>query len=260
VFSKLKVQGIDVVLEGEGQDTIVMIHGWPDTYRLWDKQVALLKSSFRCARFSLPGFEVNQAARPTSLEEMIVLFKAITDAVSPDKPVTLMLHDWGCVFGYQFAARYPERVARIVGVDIGDSFSRAFLGGLTGKTKLMIAAYQLWLALAYRLGAVGNWMTRWMARKLGCTADPALMGAQQNYPYVMQWTGGFAKAVNYVPNCPFLYIYGKRKLFMFHSAKWLEKLASMPGSEAHGLSTGHWVMVADPTGFNQKLIEWLKKA
>jgi cis-3-alkyl-4-acyloxetan-2-one decarboxylase len=255
--SKLNVQGIDVFLEGKGEQVILMIHGWPDTYRLWDAQVALLKDKFRCARFSLPGFEVNQAPRSASLEEMIALFKAIADAVSPTQPLTLMLHDWGCMFGYQFAAQYPERVARMVGVDIGDSFSKAFLGALTGKAKLMIAAYQLWLALAYKLGSVGTVMTRWMARTLRCKVDPSMIAAQQNYPYVLQWTGGFKKAVNFFPHCPFLYLYGRRKPFMFHSEKWLEKLAASPGSEVHGLATGHWVMGADPVGFNQKLLGWL---
>ena len=253
----MNVQGIEVFVEGEGESTILMIHGWPDTYRLWDGQVALLKDRYRCARFSLPGFEVSQAARSVSLHEMIELFKAIADAVSPEKPVTLLLHDWGCVFGYQFAAKYPERVARIVGVDIGDSFSKKFLGALSGKVKLMIAAYQLWLALAYKLGGLGSVMTRWMARKLSCKVDPSLIGAQQNYPYVLAWTGGFKQAVNFVPHCPFLYLYGKRKPFMFHSPQWLEKLAASPGSEVHGLATGHWVMVADPVGFNQKLKAWL---
>jgi cis-3-alkyl-4-acyloxetan-2-one decarboxylase len=255
--NKLSVNGIEVFLEGQGEQTILMIHGWPDTYRLWDGQVALLKEHFRCARFSLPGFEVNQPARASSFDEMMLLFKAITDAVSPGKPVILMLHDWGCVFGYQFAAQYPQRVARMVGVDIGDSFSKAFLGALTGKEKLMIAAYQLWLALAYKLGGLGTTMTRWMARTLRCKVDPTLIAAQQNYPYVMQWTGGFKKAVNFFPHCPFLYLYGKRKPFMFHSPKWLEKLAAHPGSEVHGFATGHWVMAGDPVGFNQKLLAWL---
>jgi cis-3-alkyl-4-acyloxetan-2-one decarboxylase len=255
----LNVQGIEVHLEGQGEQTILMIHGWPDSYRLWDRQVDLLKARFRCARFSLPGYEVGNPPRAASLEEMISLFKAITDAVSPMQPVTLLLHDWGCVFGYQFAARYPERVARIVGVDIGDSFSKAFLGSLSTKEKFMIAAYQLWLALAYKLGGLGTVMTRWMARQLSCKVDPQFIAAQQNYPYVLNWTGGFKKAVNFFPHCPFLYLYGKRKPFMFHSSKWLERLAASPGSEVHGFATGHWVMVGDPAGFNQKLLAWLSR-
>src|SRR6478735_2879020 len=42
----------DLHIEGTGPETIVMIHGWPDTYRLWDKQVEHLKDRYRCIRFT----------------------------------------------------------------------------------------------------------------------------------------------------------------------------------------------------------------
>ena len=255
----LQVQGTDVYIEGTGEQTILMIHGWPDTYRLWDGQVAALSGQYRCARFTLPGFDVSQAARAPSLDEMVSLFGQIADAVSPDKPLILMLHDWGCVFGYQYAARNPQRVARLIGIDIGDTTSKAFLATLSGKAKAMVAGYQLWLALAHKLGGLGSVMTRWMARKLGCPVAPERIGAQQNYPYVMQWTGGFSTAQSYTPVCPTLYFYGTRKPFMFHSPRWLEKLAAIPGSEAHGLKTGHWVMLGDPEGFNSRLLTWLAR-
>ena len=38
-----QVDGIDVFVEGDGDESIVMIHGWPDTYRLWDAQAAFFK-------------------------------------------------------------------------------------------------------------------------------------------------------------------------------------------------------------------------
>ena len=51
------VQGIEVLTEGQGAETIVCIHGWPDTYRLWDRTVQALQGRYRCVRFTLPGFE-----------------------------------------------------------------------------------------------------------------------------------------------------------------------------------------------------------
>jgi pimeloyl-ACP methyl ester carboxylesterase len=57
-----------------------------------------------------------------------------------------------------------------------------------------------------------------------------------------------------------LYIYGKRKPFMFHSAQWLEKIASFPGSQVEGFDTGHWVMSAKPEQFNAVLKTWLNSS
>jgi cis-3-alkyl-4-acyloxetan-2-one decarboxylase len=269
VQEKIQINGIDVFIEGPSKQlrddsqppaTIVMIHGWPDTYRLWDDQVAALSSTYRCVRFTLPGFDVSGPKRRVSLDEMIELFATIVDKVSPDKAVTLMLHDWGCVFGYQYAAKHANRVERIIGVDIGDTFDPDFPKRLGFKAKAMVTTYQLWLAAAYPLGGVGTRMTRLMAKALKAPAPSETLGAQQNYPYVMQWRGGFRDAVNFVPNCPFLYFYGERKPFMFHSTRWLHTVAATPHSKVIALATGHWVMKERSSEFNTHVLSWLQSS
>lgn len=57
----VSVADVDVHVEGEGAETIIMVHGWPDTYRVWDAQVQGLKSRYRCVRFTLPGFDAAKA-------------------------------------------------------------------------------------------------------------------------------------------------------------------------------------------------------
>ena len=238
-----------------------MIHGWPDTHRLWDGTVQALKAQHRCVRFTLPGFDLAQPARTPSLKAMTDLFSLIVDAVSPGQPVTLLLHDWGCLFGYEFASRHPGQVARIVAVDIGDHNSDAYLKSLSGTAKWQIFAYQFWLALAWALGravsgALGNAMTRAMARSLRCRTPASAIGWPMNYPYAMQWfgvQGGFRGAAPIDPACPLLYLYGERKPFMFHSPQWLDQIAARAGSAVQGFRTGHWVMVDQPEAFNQRV-------
>ena len=43
--SALQIDGIAIHIDGptEPADTIVMIHGWPDTHRLWGPTVAALQ-------------------------------------------------------------------------------------------------------------------------------------------------------------------------------------------------------------------------
>ncbi len=257
------IDGIEVHIEGEGADTVVMIHGWPDTYRLWDAQVAALKAKYRCIRFTLPGFDVSKPARPLSVTQMMEFFRKVVDGVSPSQPVTLMLHDWGCLYGYEFVARHRDRVARVIGVDIGDHNSGALLRSLSIKQRFLVFAYQFWLALAWIIGgAVGGWMTRWIAGAMGCRSDPARIGAQMNYPYHVRWFGSFGSfrgMARVEPLAPMLYIYGRRKPFMFHSLRWLEKLAATPGCEAHGFATGHWVMTRAPEAFNEQVLDWLQR-
>jgi pimeloyl-ACP methyl ester carboxylesterase len=255
----LEVDGTEVLIEGQGDHTIVMLHGWPDTHALWDAQVAALAPQWRCVRFTLPGFDLRRGRRGLALDAMTAHLAAIVDAVSPDRPVTLMLHDWGAVYGYQYAMRHAERVARLVGVDVGEVASGEFVRSLPLKAKLGIAAYQGWLALAYKLpAALGDRMTRWMARQLRAPAPAAHIAAQMNHPYVANWTGGFRRSQPVRPRCPMLYFFGQRKPFMFHASAWAERIAASPGGAVHGLPTGHWVMIQQPEAFNRILLGWLQ--
>ena len=262
------VDGIAIHIDGGGPQSIVMIHGWPDTHRLWDATVQVLKATHRCIRFTLPGYDIAQPRRPQSVAQLVEFFRRVVEQNCPGQRVTLLLHDWGAAFGYQFAMAHPQLVARVIGVDVGDAKSAQHMKSLDFKAKLGIAGYQLWLMLAWRVGAgkagaigvsLGDRMTRWMAGALRCTADPRLIGCAMNYPYDMAWTGshGGLKLKPLALDCPMLFIYGQRKPFMFHSQAWAAALAAQPGCKVVGLRTGHWVMVGDPAGFHAALRDWL---
>ena len=257
----LKVEGLDVFVRGRGAQTLVMVHGWPDTHRLWDASVEQLAPHYRCVCFTLPGFEVGQARRAVSLEEMEGLLAAVIDAVSPVHPVTLLLHDWGCFFGYHFAMRWPSRVARIIGVDIGDVTSVRYRRSLSLKAKASIVGYQLWLAAAWRIGGdAGDTMTRFIARLARAPAQPETIHSGMNYPYDILWSGShgsYRAAANFEPHCPMLFIYGSDKPFLFHSPKWAQTLADAPGCRVIALPTGHWVMTQAPQRFCGAVCDWL---
>jgi len=257
----MKVDSVEVIVEGAGPKAIVMIHGWPDTHRLWDAQVAALKERYRCVRFTLPGFDLSQPGRAFSLDEVVETIRHAVEQACPGERVTLLLHDWGCFVGYQFAMRHPQLVERVIGVDIGDAGSRHNRAELGFKGMLMVVAYQVWLALAWRIGGgIGNAMARWMARAARCPAEPRSIGSQMGYLYALRWfgvAGGFRGLKTFDPLGPMLYIYGERKPFMFHSRPWVERLAARPGSRVLGFPTGHWVMIGRPREFNEALLAWL---
>ena len=95
------IQGVDIQIEGKGSETLLMLHGWPDTLALWNDTVQALSESHQCVRFTLPAFDANAPMPPKSLLDMVSFIDEVVNAVIPFKPVTLVLHDWGCVFGYE---------------------------------------------------------------------------------------------------------------------------------------------------------------
>jgi cis-3-alkyl-4-acyloxetan-2-one decarboxylase len=257
----LRIDGVDVIVEGRGTKSILMIHGWPDTHRLWDGQVAALGARYRCVRFTLPGFDTSPGKRAHSLDEVIELIRRVVEQACAGGPVVLMVHDWGCLFGYQFATRHPDLVERVIGVDIGDAGSRRNLAELGAKRKLLVLAYQLWLAAAWRIGgALGDLMARWMARALRCPTDPRTIHSRMGYPYALRWlgaAGGLKKLRIFEPRMPMLFIYGERKPFLFHSRAWAERIAAHPRNRVVGLPTGHWVMIGREREFNDAVSAWL---
>lgn len=259
----LQVDGVQVRIDGPPDaPAILLMHGWPDTLQLWDGTVAALAAQHRCIRFTLPGFDLAQPARAVSVARMVQLIDAVLDSAGAHAPVSLLLHDWGCAFGYEYAARRPQRVARIIGVDVGDHASAELSRALGPKGRRMVFGYQVWLALAYKMGdRLGTPMARWMARKLRCRATPDQIGAQMGYPYAMRWfgtAGGFGQLAPVASlACPMLYIYGARKYFQFHSPEWLAQLQARPGCAVQALPTGHWVMLDKPAEFQACVLGWL---
>ena len=247
-----------VFIDGTGPDTILMLHGWPDTAAMWEPQVAALSPYFRCVRFTWPGFETGAPRREHSLDELIALCEQVVRDASPEKPVTLLVHDWGCVFGYQFAQRHPDLVARVIGVDIGDGGSKAHLDEIGIKGKLGIVSYQLWLAAAWKIGGgIGESMTRAFAKKARVPVAPAALTPEKNYPYYSTWTGKYKRMKPFRPLCPMLFIYGTRKPFMFHSSAWAAELKGKPGSKVAAMDTDHWPMLRQPDSFNRTVLDWL---
>ena len=258
----MTVDDVEVVIEGAGPKAIVMIHGWPDTHRLWDAQVAALKDRYRCVRFTLPGFDLAQPGRAHSLDEVVGTIRRVVERACPGERVTLLVHDWGCFFGYQFATRHPQLVERVIGVDIGDAGSRRNLAAMSLRQKLMVVGYQCLAraGLAHRRARRRRHGTLDRRRDALPSASPHTIGAQMGYPYAVQWfkvKGGFDTPRAFDPAVPMLFFYGERKPFMFHSQAWLDKIAARPGSRVIGLRTGHWVMLQKPAEFNDAVRTWL---
>ncbi|MFJ8012005.1 SDR family oxidoreductase [Streptomyces sp. NPDC096339] len=102
--------------------TVVLVHGYPDSKEVWSEVAERLAERFHVVLYDVRGHGRSSAPQPLrggfTLEKLTDDFLAVADAVSPDRPVHLVGHDWGSVQGWEFAtvARTEGRIASFTSV------------------------------------------------------------------------------------------------------------------------------------------------
>ncbi len=136
--------------EGSGRP-VVMIHGNPTWSFFFRRLVDELRASRRtivpdqigCGFSDKP----DDARYEYTLERRVADLEALLDYLRVDRDISLVLHDWGGMIGMTYAARHPERIARLVILN-----TAAFH---MPKSKRLPRA--LWIS---RNTAAGAWMVR----------------------------------------------------------------------------------------------------
>lgn len=222
-------------------ETLFFVQGWPDDLSIWDSLVGSLRDRYRCVRVNLPNYGDGPTARWGADTDAIVdALAACVREVSPAAPVTLILHDWGAIWGTIMHHRHPTLAYRLVILDVAPHMEPGPLAALG------IAAYQSFLTIAFLIGGrLGAGMTQQLAKLLGAPQTERRLRSEINYPYrnaLMDLaTGRFRRNLaGYRPGAPLLFVYGTKKPFQFHSSQWLTHVNTV-GGEVLPLDFGHWV-------------------
>ncbi|MEU1512397.1 SDR family oxidoreductase [Streptomyces sp. NPDC005811] len=89
-----------------GRPVVVLVHGYPDSKEVWSEVAGRLAGRFHVVLYDVRGHGRSSAPRPLrggfTLEKLTDDFLAVVDAVSPDRPVHLVGHDWGSVQSWEF--------------------------------------------------------------------------------------------------------------------------------------------------------------
>ena len=113
--------GIEVDVVGDGRP-VVLLHGFPDSGRLWRHQVpALRDAGFKVVVPDLRGY--GGSDRPEGVEAYSLLFLAgdvlgVLDHLGVER-AHVVGHDWGAALAWTVASFAPDRVDHLVALSVG---------------------------------------------------------------------------------------------------------------------------------------------
>ncbi|MEU1404216.1 SDR family oxidoreductase [Streptomyces sp. NPDC005728] len=117
---RVRTGGVELCVAELGdpeQPTVVLVHGYPDSKEVWSEVAVRLADRFHVVLYDVRGHGRSTAPQPLrggfTLAKLTDDFLAVADAVSPDRPVHVVGHDWGSVQSWEFVTvgRTEGRIA-----------------------------------------------------------------------------------------------------------------------------------------------------
>jgi haloalkane dehalogenase len=115
----LALDGISLHYLDEGKgDPVIMLHGNPTWSFFYRNLVLGLRGDYRtvvpdhigCGLSDQP----DDGRYEFVLERRVKDLEALIDHLNIERPITLVMHDWGGMIGMTYATRHPERIGRLV--------------------------------------------------------------------------------------------------------------------------------------------------
>jgi cis-3-alkyl-4-acyloxetan-2-one decarboxylase len=275
-------------------ENLFFLGGFPDDgLSGWSPLFEILKQKYNIISLCLPQYSKGCQYKRWgySFDELVALLEITINQLSPEVPITFICHDWGAVIGLLFAQKFPQRVSRLILVDVGIRDH-----GIKNIHQIweivLILLYQWWFCSAYIIsqffGApLGNCIfvlymmlvTLFPFLKV-CPTDtfhrPASeMTVEMCFIYFQYWKMIFQghPIVLQMPSCPVLYLvslsppllssddispflslqYGTKKNAMFHGKDFLAKLGADKRSRSRSFDCGHYPMHSFPQEMAQEI-------
>ncbi|HEX9289200.1 MAG TPA: alpha/beta hydrolase [Anaeromyxobacteraceae bacterium] len=139
---------LHVVEAGRGP-LVVLLHGFPEFWWSWRHQLpALAAAGFRAIAVDMRGCGLSGRPRGVaaySVARLAADVEALLSALGVERAAAVVGHDWGGIVGYRFAARYPQRLERLVVLNA--PHPAAMARGMLRNAQALRSAYMLALMI-----------------------------------------------------------------------------------------------------------------
>lgn len=270
-MSRIEVGGLGFEVRDEGEGSpVVLLHGFPDTSKLWRHQIAALsRAGFRTVAPDMRGRGASDKPREVAdyvLQKIVADVTGIMDALGIEK-ANVVGHDWGAAVAWLMAMLAPDRVDRLVAISVGAP-------GAAGKPSLEALQkgwYRILIALegqAERLIQQDDWyLLRELMHGGGEPADEivALLSEPGALTSALNWyranlpVGRLLEVPQLPPvKAPTMGVFGTADLYLTERGMLAsESKVKGPWRYERLEGVGHWVPLEAPDRLNALLIDFL---
>ena len=266
------------VEQGRGP-LVVLLHGFPEFWYSWRRQIPVLAERFRVVAPDLRGY--NRSEKPASgydlatlSDDLLALIRALGE-----EGAAIVGHDWGGVIAWDFARRYPGATHKLVVMNAPHPLR--FQEEWRRPRQLLRSSYALFFQLprlpelllgANRCRLLVSLMRRSAVRKEAFSDEDL-----ERYREAMSQPGALTCALNYYRaafrrwrrlerppregrvQAPTLMLWGTHDPALGNELTYgLERW--VPNLTIHYLECGHWTQQERSDQVNRYLLEFLQEA
>ncbi|MET0624198.1 MAG: alpha/beta hydrolase [Pyrinomonadaceae bacterium] len=267
---------------GEGERLVVLLHGFPECWYSWRKQLPVLGERYRVVAPDMRGY--NLSDKPARVEDykMSRLVDDVTGLIRHfgAREAAVVGHDWGGAVAWAVAQYFPDYVWKLASLQVPPP--AVWARNLTLKQLL-----RSWYMLFFQLPRVPEW---WMARDDYAALEKALRATSRPgtfsdkdievYKAAAREPGALTAAVNYYRanvrsflgrrpggdefkahervRVPTLFVYGERDFAIVpETVRGVADYVDAPYTELRLARNNHWVQQESPAEVNAALLSFL---
>jgi epoxide hydrolase 4 len=256
---------------------VVLLHGFPEFWYGWRQQIEpLAAAGFRAIVPDQRGY--NLSSKPSgvaayALTELVADVIAIADQLGQDR-IFLAGHDWGAAVGWSTALLHPQRIAKLVVLNVPHpSVMRRFLR--TRPRQLLRSWYMCFFQLPWLPEAVFSAFDfRIGSRALLRSSRPATFSAEDLARYRTAWSqpGALTGMINWYRalfrtrvtfpdttlHVPTRILWGERDAFLLAEMA-RESLAYCTNGELFAFANAtHWLQHEEPASVSELLVDFFR--
>lgn len=268
---------------GEGERLVVLLHGFPECWYSWRKQLPILGKRYRVVAPDMRGY--NLSDKPARVEDyqMSRLVDDVTGLIRHlgAREAAVIGHDWGGAVAWAVAQHYPDYVWKLASLQVPPP-------AVWARNLTLKQALRSWYMLFFQLPRVPEW---WMARDdfaalakaFRATSRPGTFSDRdiEVYKAAMREPGALTAAVNYYRanvrsffarrsgggdgikerervRVPTLFVYGERDFAIVpETVAGVADYVDAPYTELRLARNNHWVQQESPAEVNAALFSFL---